>query len=286
MPERSFPPGDQETESIFLPSYRNYLVYCDDSGLHGSTHYAFGSLWIPAERRGDFPALVNGLRDKYRMHDEFKWQKINSRNEQFYLDLVQTFFRRPWMMFHCFIVEKSYVDKEAHGGDYDLARRKHLALLPKKKIEMLCSGGVKKLYHLRVDPLPSRYRKADETAEKIINASLRHEIGHPAVRTLYTRDSKTTTGIQLTDVLLGAVMDDWAGASTAAPKKNVKKAIAGYLGWPDLKADTSPYEWKFNIWTFWDPTKGDKRTVKTRPVHLRHPMRLVQVRRRARSKFQ
>ncbi len=54
----SFPPGDNESDSTFLPGYRNYLVYCDDSGLHGSTHYAFGSFWIPAERRGDFPALV------------------------------------------------------------------------------------------------------------------------------------------------------------------------------------------------------------------------------------
>jgi len=279
MVASTFPPGDEESGSIFLPGYRNYLVYCDDSGLHGSTHYAFGSFWIPAERRGDFPALVKALRDVHNMHDEFKWQKINARNEQFYLDLVEMFFRRPWMMFHCLIVEKSYVDKEAHGGDYDLARRKHFALLPKKKIEMLCSGGAKKVYHLRVDPLPSRYAKADEAAEKIINASLKKEIGHPAVRTLYTRDSKTTTGIQVADVLLGAVMDDWAGGSRAVPKQNVKKAIAAHLGWPDLKADTTPFEWKFNIWTFWDPTKGEERPVKTRPVRLRYAMRLVEVRR-------
>ena len=57
------PAGDEESESIFLTGYRNYLVYCDDSGLHDSTHYAFGSLWIPAERRGDLPALVKVLRD-------------------------------------------------------------------------------------------------------------------------------------------------------------------------------------------------------------------------------
>src|SRR3989442_2711509 len=41
----------------------------------------------------------------------------------------------------------------------------------------LCLGGAKKLYHLRVDPLPSRYAKADEAAEKIINASLKNDIG-------------------------------------------------------------------------------------------------------------
>ena len=81
MARPNFRAGDEESGSIFLPGYRNYLVYCDDSGLHGSTHYAFGSFWIPAERRGDFPALVKALRDKHHMHDEFKWQKINARNE-------------------------------------------------------------------------------------------------------------------------------------------------------------------------------------------------------------
>lgn len=274
-----FPPGDQESESIFLPGYRNYLVYCDDSGLHGSTHYAFGSFWIPAERRGDFPALISALRDKHGMRDECKWHKISARNEPFYLDLVEMFFRRPWMMFHCLIVQKSYVDKAAHDGDYDLARRKHFALLPKTKIQMLCSGGARKAYHLRVDPLPSRYKKADQAAEKIINASLQNEIGQPAVRTLFTRDSKTTSGIQVADVLLGAVMDDWAGSSTTAPKQRVKKAIADCLGWSDLNADTLPSEWKFNIWTFWNPKAGEGRRLQTRPVRLRYPTRLVEVRR-------
>jgi hypothetical protein len=279
MATPKLPAGDDESDSIFLPGYRNYLVYCDDSGLHGSTHYAFGSFWIPAERRGDFPALVNALRDKHRMQDEIKWSKVNARYEPFYLDLVEMFFRRPWMMFHCLILQKAYVDKEAHDGDYDLARRKHFAMLLKTKIQALCAGGAKKVYHLRVDPLPSRYEKADEAAEKIINASLRKEIGDPAVRTLYTRDSKTTTGIQVADLLLGAVMDDWAGKSTSAPKLSVKRAIAEHLGWPDLSRDTRPSDWKFNIWTFWDPTKGEERPVKTRLVRLRYSMRLVEVRR-------
>jgi len=67
-------------------------------------------------------------------------------------------------------------------------------------------------------------------------------------------------------VLLGAVMDDWAGKSTSASKLGVKRDIAAHLGWPDLTKDTRPSEWKFNIWTFWDPTKGEERPVKTRPL--------------------
>jgi hypothetical protein len=272
-------PSDEEAESTFLPGYRNYLVYFDDSGLHGSTHYGFGSFWIPAERRGDFPALVRELRAKHRMQDEIKWSKINSRNEPFYLELVETFFVKPWMMFHCLIVEKAYVDREAHDGDYDLARRKHFAMLAKRKIQDLCAAGSKKVYHLRVDRLPSRYEKADEAAHKIINSSLKKEIGHSAVATLFTRNSKTTPGIQLADVLLGAVMDDWAGSAVSAPKMNVKKSVADHLGWPDLSRDTYRSEWKLNIWSFFDPTDGTERPVRSRRVKLLYPMKLVEIER-------
>lgn len=271
------PPPDGEIESVYLPGYRNYLVYCDDSGLHGSTHYAFGSLWMPWERRGDFYDLVRDLRHRHGMQEEFKWRKVNRRFETFYLELVETFFKRPWLMFHALIVERAYVDREFHDGDYDLARRKHFALLLGSKIRDLCSarGGRSKRYHVRVDVLPSRYAKADEAAAVIVNRALSKEVGHPAVATLFTRDSKATPGIALADVLLGAVMDDWCGDSESAPKLAVKSAVARHLGWPDLSADTMRSEWKFNIWAFFDPTSDRERPATTRPVTLLHPMRLV-----------
>lgn len=277
------PVSESEDERVFIPGYRNYLVYCDESGLHGSTHYGFGSVWMPWERRGDFVDIIRSLRERHRMRDEFKWNKVNHRFETFYLDLVEMFFRRPWLMFHCLIVERAVVDKDLHDGDYDLARRKHFAMLVGTKMRFLCRGrnASKKRYHVRVDRLPSRYAKADEAAERIVNNTLKKELGHPAVATLFTRDSKTTSGIGLADVLLGAVMDDWCGTSESAAKQSVKRSIAGHLGWGDLAADTKPFEWKFNIWTFYDPTTGNPRPVATRTVVLRYPMNLVEQRRRA-----
>lgn len=279
MPHRA---PDDESESTFLPGYRNYLVFCDDSGLHGSTHYAFGSLWMPWERRGDFAEIIRALRATHRMYDEFKWKKVNRHFEAFYIDLVKMFFERPWLMFHCLMVERAAVDKDAHRGDFDLARRKHFAMLLNSKIRSLCStrGGTKKRYHVRVDPFPSRYAKAHEVTERVLNRQLVQAIGHPAVATLFVRDSKTTSGIALADVLLGAVMDDWCGDSISAPKQRVKRAVAEHLGWPDLASDTHPTEWKFNVWAFYDPTRGEERPAKTRDVKLVYPMNLVE--RRAR----
>jgi len=40
-------------------------------------------------------------------------------------------------------------------------------------IQTLCAGAARNLYHLRVDPLPSRYDESDQAAQKIIKASLK-----------------------------------------------------------------------------------------------------------------
>lgn len=95
------------------PGYREYLIFCDDSGLHGSTHYGFGALWIPLQRRGDLQSLVREARGG-RAPDEIKWNKVKRGTERFYVDLVDRCFREKWIMFHALVVKKETVDKDIH----------------------------------------------------------------------------------------------------------------------------------------------------------------------------
>lgn len=264
------PNSDDDPDS---PGYRNYLIFTDESGTNGATHYGFGSLWLPAERRGDIQRIVQELRNKNRLGmDEIKWKNIHRSNKNFYLDLVRFFFTHKWLMFHALVVRKGYVNKEPHGGDYDLARRKHFTMLLRKKIAFFARGSTDKAYHVRVDPLPTRYDKADEAARKIGNSMLINEIGIPAIKTLFTRNSKTTLGIQLADLLIGAVISDICQEETGQHKHEVKQLIASHLGWPDLSADTKPHAWKFNLWYFHDPTENKPREIGTREVTLAVPM--------------
>ena len=116
--------------------------------------------------------------------------------------------------------------------------------------------------------------------QKIANSQLRQEIGHPAIVSLLTRDSKQTLGIQLADLLLGAIMSDTLGVEVSDHKAEIRRLVAQQLGWPDLAADTTPGEWKFNIWYFYDPTEMGPREAKTRPVRLLVPMPPLPTRRR------
>ena len=261
--------SSDDTDTV--PGHRNFLVFCDESGIDGQRYYGFGSLWMPHERRGDFAALVSELRARHRYTDEIKWTNVTRRSEALCIELIDAFFRAKWLMFHALVVRRGYSRRDDHKS-FDEEKRKRFAMLVTTKIKFFSAGDRTKAYHVRVDPLPSRYAKADEAAFKIAGATLKKELGISPLKTLHTRDSKQTPGIQLADLLLGAALADWQQTATAPHKLRVGRHIAAQLGWDDLRADTHLREWKFNLWNFHDPTAGIPREVMSRPVHLKHPM--------------
>jgi hypothetical protein len=255
-----------------VPGYRNFLIFGDESGTHGASHYGFGTVWIPYERRGDLYAVVGALREKHGYFSEIKWNKVSKGNEPFYQALLNEFFKRPWLMFHALVVRKAYVDRSFHKGDWDLARRKHQALLLKNKVAYFSDGAVDKTYHVRLDPIASRYGKADEVMHKITNYELENKFGIKPITSLRAVDSKESLGIQLCDFLLGATMAEWQGEIESDHKKRLTALLAHLIGWPDMNADTYPVEWKFNLWSFHDPMAKLPRDRTGRGVHLQYPM--------------
>jgi hypothetical protein len=248
---------------------------CDESGVHGAKFYGFGSLWMAWQRRGDFAADVQTLRNRHNVTDELKWTKAGSRlNQPFFEDLIEYFFQRSWLAFHALVVRKAVVDRAAHGGDLDLARRKHFTMLLTKKVQACLKAQRNRTHTFRiwVDPIHSHYQKADEAAEVIANNVLRTIFGETRpVDKVITRDSKDTPSIQLCDFLLGAVMAAWQEEVTSREKMRLQKMIALHLGWPDLRGDTGPRERKFNIWYFYDKRRG-AREPETREVKLVYPL--------------
>lgn len=266
-------------DSSAVPGYRNYLIYADESGMDGAPYYGFGSLWMPQEARGRFSSQIRAIREKHNYFDEIGWNGINKRSHLVCRDLLDFFFRNNWLMFHCLIVRKGYTDKSFHK-DFDEEKRKRFSMLIGGKIRFFSQGDLSKLYHARIDPLPSRYEKADEAAHKIINSTIMAELNIKPLKTLLTCDSRKTPGIQFADLILGAIMAAWRmkgqgrrGKVESAYKLEMIKCIADFLGWKDLFAGTFTSEWKFNIWYFHDPTSGIAREVSGRPVRHRYPVK-------------
>lgn len=168
-------------------------------------------------------------------------------------------------MFHCKIISKQEVDLSFHENDWDLARRKHFTELLANKIKRFAKPG--KHYLIRVDPIHSRYQKADEAAEIILTNIIEQQPklrNHEVIKSLKTVESTESPGVQLSDLLLGAVMAARHNEVSSEAKLSIINRIANHLGWNDLSTDTMPKAIKFNIWRFWDPTSGKPRPEITR----------------------
>jgi hypothetical protein len=231
------------------------------------------------QRRGDFQDWVGEIRHAHPEHrsSEFKWNHVSQQTLATYRDLVELFFRRAPLSFHCLLVEKAVIDKALHDGDYDLARRKFFTKLLTCKIAnaLRARPDRDQTFRVWVDPIASRYPKADEVVEIVANHVLKRDVrtarGRTMVDGVIGHDSKNTLTIQLCDVLLGAVAATWQKEPVVGAKLELQRFIATHLGWNDLRSDTLPYERKFNIWMFYDPMRSARR-VGTRQVRLRYPI--------------
>jgi len=256
------------------PGKRSWLIACDESGIHGATHYGFGTLWMRWQRRGDMIAHFREIKEKHGYEYECKWKKVDRHSLPFYKDLVSFFFQREWLVFHCLVVRKESVRKKTfHDNSWDLARRKHFTMLLTNKMRRALDRFPDREQEFRVytDPIPSSYSKADEAIEVISNNILNRRFRKKSpVKSVITRNSKDTPAIQLCDLLLGAVMETWQQKAVSPAKEELRNFIALHLGWPKMDSDTRKYERKFNIWYFLDTTR-EVRRVKTRDVHLLYP---------------
>lgn len=266
--------GDMTT-SENNPGKLIWHVSCDESGIDGQKYYGFGSLWMKYQRRGDFVRLIRELREKHGFFNEIKWQKAHAKkNAEFHAELIDFFFKHSWLAFHCIIIEKSIVNKALHDGDYDLAMRKHFGTLIYAKINNVISAHPDRdcEFRIEVDPLPSRYKKADEAFHVICNNRLAKRHGKKnIISTVVTKDSKSSEHIQIADFLLGSVMCAYQGKASSEAKLAVSNNVASYLGWDTMFHDTWNNERKFNIWTFHDPTRGSRR-VETKAVNLKYKL--------------
>ncbi|WP_241482501.1 hypothetical protein [Muribacter muris] len=106
----------------------------------------------------------------------------------------------------------------------------------------------------------------------IANNIIRQNTGiSEAILNLKEVNSKYCHGVQLCDLLLGAVLNAYQKESTSERKLALSTLIAHHLGWEALKYDTLMTEKKFNIWYFYDPTQGP-RLVKSRETKLKYPL--------------
>lgn len=249
---------------------RRWVVACDESGVGGETHYAFGSIWMPEHRLDEFNREFERIKQSTNYPHEVSWKKKNNRVFlRCFTQIIEYFFRIEWLSFQCLIVRKGDIDKSLHDGDFDLARRKFYTELVSGKAQRCAAAhpSFDNRFSVLVDPMPSRYPKAAECM-KIISNYILSTRGY--IEDIKTVDSKAVPAVQLADLLVGAVNNHWTKKSDSDCARMIQSSIMEHLGWT-VMSDTYPSERKFNIWYFWDMHHG-QREVEAQEVLHRYPL--------------
>lgn len=249
---------------------RPHLIVCDQAGITRSSHYGFGTLWLPYDRRGDFARDFQTLQNRVGFNGTLQWSTIlDETGVSFANELVSYFFRTRWLAFHCLVVETGIVDLECHGDDLDLAQRKHFTMLLANKLKAsMRRRGVDQEYRAWGSPMSSRYDKAHEAAETISGHVVAQASGRRPNLSLSLRTPAVALPMQMCSILLGAVVDSWDSSLTPNMER-VARMVSDRLDWDNLRYDTLPSERKFNVWKFYDPVKESVRSSETRTTRYR-----------------
>ncbi len=244
-----------------------FIAFADESGTSaGIPCYAIGALVIPSQLQDRFVQTFESLRQQHGVANELKWSGISSSHGEInfvlhWMHLIQ----RVGLTFSTIVVEKrTYQNWSRPGSDREGAFYKTYTLLM-KHLGRWCPGD----FEVFIDQRQDRYPKHDEVVEKISNYMLAGVGSDSRINQVTKSDSKQVAGIQIADVLTGAVNAshrEYLDRSfrLRRGKRLLVERLAAMVGWDALCYDTYPNA-RFNIWHF--PPEFRKRPA-TRSVRI------------------
>lgn len=230
----------------------DYLVYGDESGTTGSDRcYSIGLLCVPKTKLNKFNQYVIGLKEKRGIVGELKWSKIKNSAGQanICIDLLSMVLRSS-CCFHSIVVEKSiYNNWTTDKKDREKAFYQTYTYLLKNTAKQVKSKLI-----VLIDQKCDKYKKNDEVIGIVANNMLAKLGSDRTIQEVTMNDSKEHLGLQVVDILTGAVNSGYM--KFLMPELTLSKAkeaafikMAQMLGWDKLVYDTYPNK-DFNIWHF------------------------------------
>ena len=221
----------------------NFEVYCDESCLEAFSkkeahnYIGIGGIWIPSENRKDLKSSLIKIKTKYSINREFKWNKISPHYFNSYKDIIDYFFTSNYLRFRVIIIESERVDNyKFHNSDSELSFYKFYYQLLHHWIFDFNN------YDIFLDYKLNRNKgRLNELKKVLQNANLTSNI-----RLVQGIPSEQSLGIQLADILTGAVTAKFNNNSTSKAKLRIIDHIEKtYL----KKTITNSPKWeeKFNV---------------------------------------
>jgi len=252
-----------------------YIVFADESGIGpDSPCYSIGALIVPEGVHDRFVAAFEERRRRHGVGHELKWNRVQSSHGpiNFVLEWVDLIHRSSLMFQSIVVLKKAYRAWQGGSREKEQAFYKTYTMLT-KDIASRHDGDARVLIDGRCDS----YGKQHEVVEKISNHMLAQLGSRSRIETVTKADSRLVPGIQMADVLTGAINAAHRAFldrefSLSRGKRVLVDRLAEMLGWDALHYDTMPNP-DFNIWHF--PMTEYRAVPATREVKPQTTIRYV-----------
>ena len=189
---------------------RTFNLYCDEScHLENDINRFMVIAYIssPYNQVKTHHAHIKELRQKHNFFYEIKWNGISGSMYPFYAELLDYFFSSQ-LNFRAIVIDKSRIDNNAYGQDYDDFYYKMYYQLIYHKLDMTSNYNI----FLDIKDTLSAYR-----VNKLKDVL---RITYSSIRSLQNIRSEESQLMQLADLLAGAITYNlnWSGAVNAKTK--------------------------------------------------------------------
>ena len=231
-----------------------YNIYCDESCHLPNDHQplmVLGAIWCPKTKARDIAVNIREIKKKHDLPPffEIKWTKVSKGKVDFYLDIIDYFFREKDLHFRGVIAEKEGLDHEKFGHTHDEWYYKMYFNL----LKVIISPVNKYFIYLDIKDTRGR-EKVKKLREVICNS--KYDFRREIIAPIQQVRSHEIEQVQLADLISGAVGYKNRKLASSPAKLNVVRKIVELSGY-DLTKTTLIQEEKLSLFR-WEPDWGRK----------------------------
>lgn len=230
-----------------------YNIYCDEScHLEHDKQpiMAIGGIWCPKKEVKKLSEQIRVIKTKHKAKGEIKWVKVSKSRQEFFIELVEYFFKTEALNFRCLIVDdKSKLSHDYFNqGSHDSFYYKMYFYMLRNILKPSCR------YNIYLDIKDTRSAQKLAKLKEVLCNNV-YDFTQQMIGNIQNIHSHESEVLQLADLFIGAIIYVNRGLSANSAKMKVVQSIQNHVG-QAFNRTSPPWVDKFNLFIF-TPSKVD-----------------------------
>ena len=224
-----------------------FNIYCDEScHLEHDKQpiMVLGGMWCPKEEVKDISNQIRAIKNKHNARGEIKWVKVSKSRQEFFLELVDYFFRTHALNFRCLVVD----DKSKLNHDY-FNQGSHESFYYKMYFYMIRNIlNASNKYNIYLDVKDTRSAQKLAKLKEVLCSNF-YDFTREMIVNIQNIHSHESEILQLADLFIGAISYNNRNLKSNIVKENIVQRMIKHTG-QDMRRSSPPWTEKFNLFVF------------------------------------